>query len=301
MPKAALVASKSSLPYIRRASEALMRQIQDVYGQDSFFVSCDRLDDLPEDFADIVFIIGEGLRVVDRIKARRIVFINFSVVCLVGGLSGFSLDGWRLLKRKRKLLDEKLPFVDAILDYYPAQTKILQRKLNKPVFGFLPCTTTEDQYSDWKSFDLCDRPFDVSFVGGGSPRRRKIIDRLKSKGVTFGPSSGRDIEDLASQARITLNLRMHRSGHLEIPRIAGGLAAGSIVVSEDAPGLAEVFGERNIIVSKYNGLVSSVISLLENKALQEEMCIRTRSWYRQVYIPRAEALLRHSLEGIRDM
>ncbi|MEO1564333.1 MAG: hypothetical protein AAFR98_12920 [Pseudomonadota bacterium] len=205
-----LYVSTASMPYIRRVAEFIAEQTQSKVDVGNRVTG-----------SGLIFVIGGTLPPIERQPGAKYVFINFSAVEQVGMPT---LRGLRWVKKKRQILFERAQEVDAILDFYPAQTARLARRLEVPVYPF-PVAVNPVAKTQLK--------YDICYVGTTSKRRQKMKRMIEAQ---FSPRKGADIEDVAACSRLTLNVHYERGYHLEIPRIVGSLAAGTPVVSENGVG-----------------------------------------------------------------
>lgn len=256
-----LIVHEVSVPYIGRIIDFICNALSNCENEFIYKVVSDTVDDADIVGPATVFIIGENLKSFSRRSGCIYAFLNFSVVTFIGNPFGVSFEGARLIRRKRKLLEEKLPGIDVLLDYYPAQTRVLQRELSLPVLGFLPCSLKRSG----KMKPMADREFDVCFVGGISPRRRKVIDAIERMGLTLSPATGSDLEDIAARSRCTLNIHMQASNHLELPRIAGSLSTGTPVVTEKSYGIDEIFETDSIVSARAGRLPFAIAAMLQDR------------------------------------
>lgn len=287
-----LVIHENSVPYIGGTIaflDALMRERYPRYSQIRVISS---VDEAQFDGPAIIFIIGERLSTFNKRSDCIYVYMNFSVVAFIGSPISISIHGARLIWQKRQILNEKLRSIDILLDYYPAQTRILMGRLPCPVFGFLPCSQIEDD----NILKLNQRSWDVCFVGGFSPRRERVLAEIRAKGLSLSPATGADLETLAAQSHITLNVHMQASNHLEIPRIIGSLSTGTPVVTEHSYGINEIVDE-GVIAGRVGQLPSLIESLISDPARLSELSLAAFSAHKR-FAARARDLLHQSLDKI---
>jgi hypothetical protein len=257
-----LVVHETSLPYIRKLVDFLRTAMTAEHGSLAFHVVAERVEDARIEAPAIVYVIGEQLPPFPRRAGIFHAYLNFSVVAPIGNPFAMSLGGAALIWRKRQMLKRKLASVDAVLDYYPAQTRALQRRLAIPVLGFLPCSSPPDR----DPLPLEQREFDLCFVGGVSPRRQRVLDQARAVGLSLSPERGADLEVLSARSRLTLNVHMKASNHLEIPRIIGALSTHTPVVTENSYGLAEIVDSDSVRPGRARDLVAMAKVLLEDRA-----------------------------------
>lgn len=255
-----LVAHEASVSFIRRTIDFLTGQLSRHHGAENCFAITvpKSVDEAGIEGPAIVYIIGERLAPFTRRPDCFYVYLNFSVVAMIGNPLRMSRSGAKMIREKRWLLRHKLEQVDLILDYYPAQTRALQGKLSKPVLGFLPCS----ERARAPNLPLAEREFDLCFVGGVSPRRKKVLDAAAAAGLSLSPSRGADLEDLTARSRLTLNVHMQASNHLEIPRIVGSLSTATPIVTEHSHGLSEIVVSDSVCEGRAKNLIPMAQHLL---------------------------------------
>ncbi|MCU4651931.1 hypothetical protein N8I71_03765 [Roseibacterium sp. SDUM158016] len=283
-----IVVHARSLPFIRRNVEFLVDELARHHGGAHLLTVEATLDEARIPAPSIVYVIGEGLPPFMRRPGLFYVYVNFSVVAFIGNPLLLSPRGARLILRKRRLMAQKLPLADVLLDYYPAQTRVLQRRLAKPVLGFLPCSKGSQE----ADLPMAARDFDLCFVGAISPRRQRVLEAAQAAGLRLSPHDGADLEDLTARSRLTLNLHMQASNHLEIPRIVGSLSTATPVITERSFGLAEMFGGRvgTVQEARIGALVPLAERLLADMSGLEALRAEARQAF-DGYRRRASAML----------
>ena len=293
--KACLIVHEVSAPYIRNVAATLIESLQDVFSSESRMVISSSVDSADIGDAELIFVIGENIDRFKRLAGRRYIYLNFSVVTMLGNPFKASVRGIRMIHHKSCLLKQKLDLFDALLDYYPPQTHHLVKSLNLPVVGFVPWVNPVMQQH---VIPLKERPYDVCFVGAPSARRERILKKLKAAGCVLSPSSGVVAEDIAGQSRCTLNIHMQRSNHLEIPRVMGALAV-SPLITEDSYGLHELLMKGSVRVVPYRRLVNETLALLSDSRHLEEIAEFARFWYCDVGAPRFKAIFISAIKEIQ--
>ncbi len=281
MPRATLIVHSFSFPYVENFVRCLLGILRRHLDAEAQLLIAEAVD--APDYEDgLVFVIGENFPKFRRRPGCRYVYLNLSVVTLLGSPFAASLSGYRHVFRKRRMLLAKLPLFDAVLDYYPHQTNVLRRQLSLPVFGFdvvVPVKTAPP---------VSKRDFDVCFVGGITPRRRRVLDKLRESGFVLSPASGAPIEEIAARSRCCLNVHMERSNHLEIPRVLAAVSAACPVVTESSFGLEDFGAGAFIEEVPYADLVQGVQTMLSDEDHLRQCAERAREWYVENYAPRAE-------------
>ena len=295
MVTACLIVHERSVPYLTNILTALLEALQDLFGQECRMVICSSVDSAETGNAELIFVIGENLGRFKRLTGRRYIYLNFSVVTIIGNPFKNSVKGIQLIRYKNRLLQKKLDLFDALLDYYPSQTRHLIKQLNIPVAGFVPwISPTSWQYK----ISLTDRPYDVCFVGDISPRRQLVLEKLRVAGCVMSPSSGVNAEETSAQSRCTLNLHMQRSNHLEIPRVMGAMAT-SPLITEDSYGIDELLPQGLIQVVPYRKLVHHTLATLANPEGLEETAKLARRWYCNIGAPRFKDIFMSAVKELQ--
>lgn len=282
MPHASLVVQRFSDAYVRNFARFVLDALRRSIDPDAALFLPDEVDDAA--YPDgLVFLIGEKFKPFERRPGCRYIYLNLSVISWLGNPFAISLDGHRVIRRKRQLLAQKLPQIDVLLDYYPAQTARLARELDLPVLGFdvamAPRSPLRREH----------RQHDVCFVGGLNERRRTVLNPLSAKGVQLSPHEGAPIEDIAAASRLCLNIHAERSRHLETPRIAAALSVGTPVLTETSYGAGAFAGHGFIVDRPLGQLASTALSLLEDPDRLAALGADAAAWYGEVYYPGALA------------
>lgn len=281
MCRAYLIIQKVSFDHVSHVARFIHGTLRDSFGPDTNLIVCDQIDEADHVDNAIIFVIGEGFRPHTRRPGCTYVYLNFSIVAVMGNPLHMSKVGWSAIRRKRRMLIEKQAGFDVLLDYFGPQTLRLQRQMDMPVFGF---GVAVDPGAINTSTPMSDRPFDVCFVGSMTPRRQKVMDALAALGLRVSPHSGVVYEDIAAQSRCCINIHAHRSNHLETPRIIGAMAAGIPVVTEPSYGLGELLPPDLVTTSRLGHLPETVRGLLNKPDMLVRNQQAVRNWYEKIYL-----------------
>ena len=293
MPRAALIIQNFSYDYVRNVAEYIHKQLKKHIDPDALFLPCDQIDEAEYPDGTFVFLIGEQFRSFKRRPECRYIYFNFSVVAVLGNPFGASFAGLKAIGRKRRLLNAKLPLIDMVLDFYPPQTNVLQRKLPCPVLGFDVAISPLES-----PVPMSERVYDVCFVGGQSTRRRAVCDAILAQGMMLSPASGVIIEEIAAQSRCCLNVHAVRSHHYEAPRIIAALSTGTPIVSEHTFGLGELADQEFVVQEGTSKLSLAIMALLSNPDRSEKLGIAAYEWYTSHYLPNAEQKWQNTCQEI---
>jgi len=293
--KSYLLVHTVSYGYVKNIADYIFLQIQKDSPGSAEFHLCESIDNVHLEADSIVYIIGDPFKPFSRVDGCKYVFLNFSVLCLVGNPLACSLSGYRLIKRKRRILEGKLQCYDYILDFWPAHTAVLKGEVPTPVQSF-PVAMTLDKSS--KAGDLSSRQFDVCIVGSGSRRRNRIIAKLRKLGLRLSPEEGVVLEEVARDSKIVLNLHLQRCNHLEYPRILSAFMSKSALVSEYSFGMEQYFPGNTYVSSNYGGLIHAVQHLLADPGRLQQMVDNAYAWVSDIYLERCNAEWKNLLAEI---
>ncbi|WP_411890969.1 hypothetical protein [Yoonia sp. SDW83-1] len=282
MTSAALIIQKVSFDHISHVARFIHAELAKHFGPDTGLIVCDEIDNATHPDNAVIFVIGEGFQPHRRRPGCFYVYLNFSIVSVMGNPLQLSKVGWSAIRRKRRMLAEKQSGFDLLLDYFAPQTRRLQRQLDIPVLGF---DIGVDPALIDRTVPPADRPYDICFVGAMTPRRQQVIAELEGSGLTISPHSGVVYEDIAAQSRCCINIHAYRSNHLEIPRIIGAVAAGTPVVTELSYGLQTLIPSDLVKTSGLRQLPKIARNLCRDPFALQNMQARSFNWYEQSYLP----------------
>jgi len=92
--------------------------------------------------------------------------------------------------------------------------------------------------------------WDISFVGSPYPERKALLERLSTQfNVHYESAFGEAMVRIFNQSKIVLNLPVGGVTSGNLPhRVFEALACGSLLFTNDVPGLAELFTDREHLV-----------------------------------------------------
>lgn len=294
MNHAALVIHTVSYPYIQNVALFIHDALCTYFGADTPLLICDTVDEAQHAENTTVFLIGENFQPFRRKPGCRYVYLNFSVVTVLGMPWHTGLTARRAIRYKSKLLSGHLPSIDALLDYYPPQTAVLKRRLKQPVLGFAVASQPND-YTP-----MAARTYDVCFVCSMNERRLAVRDALERKGLKVSPSKGIVIEEAAAQSRLCLNVHSVKSNHFETPRFVAALSSGTPVVSEPSFAADTIVDRQFVYEGHCDQLPSLVESVLSQPDRLEDVGRRAHRWYASDYFPKAQDQWRRTLASVQD-
>ncbi|MDP3521536.1 MAG: hypothetical protein Q8S02_13030 [Hydrogenophaga sp.] len=122
---------------------------------------------------------------------------------------------------------------------------------------------------------------DVLFYGSVGPRRAKVIDALKARGlrvaVVFGVY-GAERDALIARSRLVLNLHHYESKILEVVRIFYLMTNAKAVVCEVGPGTAaDPMYLDGVCAVPYEHLVDTCVDLLRDDSKRNALAARARA------------------------
>jgi hypothetical protein len=285
-PKSYLVISATSYRYVKHIADYIFERLVEYGGASAELYVCHDIGTLTFSPGSTIFVIGDPFGPFTKSPFCRYVFLNFSVVYVLGRPWNCSIGGYRLIRHKHKALMTRLAGFDCLLDYYPPQTRRMRHALNLPVENF-PVGVLASAIPDFGSVE--NRVYDVCLVGTPSPRRTRIMRALTAIGIIVSPSTDVLFEEVAAQSRIVLNVHMHRSDHMETPRIVGSLLSGAALVTEACLGMDQEFPNEIYHCTPYASLVRTVQRLLADPARIEATARHARDWMLGSYLPAADA------------
>ncbi len=282
MGTSALIVQNVSFAHVRNIVGFIHDQLCADFDPDLTLHLVEQIVDAPYDDGSVVFVIGEGFSPHQRRPGCFYIYLNFSIVEVLGNPLKMSRDGWSAIRRKKQMLTEKLAGFDLILDYFAPQSAVLARKLDVPVLHF-PVAVGADVPAS--KTPLRDRPYDICFVGAITPRRAEVLDNLAAQGWHLSPHRDVTFEQAAGQSKCCLNIHAHRSNHLEVPRIIGALSVGCPVVTEQSFGLKTLLPEGLCVSVRHGVLAQKTDQMLRNLPDMEALQSQTSDWYQRIYLP----------------
>lgn len=136
-------------------------------------------------------------------------------------------------------------------------------------FGYAP-------YLDKQTCKLEDRPIDILFFGSINERRKSIIDRIESTGISVSvfdhPVYGPERDEYITQSKAVLNCPFYDSNMFEQARVSQCLSLGTPIISELNP------------TSQPPIIFQSSVEWVENANLEKYFLQRflTTSWFTDV-------------------
>jgi hypothetical protein len=173
----------------------------------------------------------------------------------------------------------------------------MRQKVMMPVNSF-PVAVTIDEAANFASPKA--RKYDVCIVGSGSARRSRLIEKLRRSGLHLSPISGANVEDVASQSKILLNVHLQRCNHLEYPRILSAFATKAALVTEYCLGMENYFPPETYICADYNELPERIEALLADPAKLEQMGEAAYSWISNTHLRNFELEWKKRIDEIHD-
>ncbi|MEL6681956.1 MAG: hypothetical protein AAFQ09_04855 [Pseudomonadota bacterium] len=297
MDRAFLIVQSVSYAYVTYITRFIHAELQRNFDGGADLIICDEIDEASYDDNSIIFVIGEGFARHQRRPGCLYVYLNFSIIAVMGNPLNLSRIGWSAIRRKQRMLREKQDLYDVLLDYFPPQTKRLAGRMKMPVFPF---QVAIDPDMLPPPIPLEERPYDICFVGGPSARRKTVLDALEAAGLRLSPQTDVIYEDIAAQSRCCVNIHSYRSNHLETPRIIGALATKTPLVTEPSYGLNLVFPKGSVTAAPFARLAATAEALcrapqtLANHASGQ-------AWYRKTYLPQSRANWADLCQRLRDI
>lgn len=284
MKKTYLIVHRVSYQYVKNVVDYTLFQIKKNSSNSTEFHICNDVGEIDYVKGSMVFVIGEPFQCFERRHGVIYIFLNFSVVLVLGGFFSFSPSAYAHIFRKRKALENKVACFDHLFDYWPIQTKKLNIKFSKFNISVQSFPVGIEPYSQEELIPLSTRKYDVCFVGGITPRRRDLLRKLEDMGIKLSPTSGMPLEDAARQSRVVLNLHARKSNHLEIPRILGAFAVNSAVITEDCFGITQFLPSGTYLSYKYSDLAIEIKNLITNGSELEAVAKNGYDWLKNHHL-----------------
>mgnify|MGYP001799912172 FL=1 len=297
MDRAYLIIQKVSYAYITYVTRFIHTELERNFADGAELIICDEIDDAAHADNAIIFVIGEGFAPHRRRPGCTYVYLNFSIIAVMGNPLKLSRIGCSAISSKQSKMRAEQGQYDIKLDNIQPQTKRLKRQMKMPVFGFQVAIDPETLPP---AIPLEDRPYDVCFVGGNSSRRKAVLDQLEKAGVCLSPQKCVVYEEIAAQSRCCLNIHAYRSNHLETPRIVGALATGTPVISEPSYGLDAIFPCGSVSTVPFTQLAKAAAELGRLSQTTPE-CQTGLRWYKETYLPQSRMNWAEICANVREM
>jgi hypothetical protein len=125
---------------------------------------------------------------------------------------------------------------------------------------------------------LNDLDIDVLFYGSLNPRRQKILDELKVRGlnvISVYGLYGNKRDELVARSKLVLNLHFYKSEIFEVVRVFYLLNNAIAVVGEvnQSTSIQKMYAEA-IVAAPYEELADSCSKLIENRAYRNEIAMK---------------------------
>jgi len=232
----------------------------------------------------IIIIVGQATPCLVSSRADLfLVFMCLSVFYNASGDCGADSSGLAFLQRRRQMVESNIiPYIDALIDYYP-------RHCNRLQMIFEPCRISVDWYPIVPAADpICSTmlqyDYDVCLVGSPSARRERISEHLASVGLKLSPDKTDQLPDTMLRSKIVINVHRYVHDNIELPRILLALSLGRPLVSEPCFGLSDVIPEGIIQIADYENIVAACMSLLGNDSRRSALSHQAAAWIRDVYL-----------------
>lgn len=290
-----LIVHKISYKYISRIVDYIYEQLNKHSLLNVEFILCDDINDVNLEFNSTVYIIGDLFDNFNKTKNCKYVFLNFSVLYVIGNPMNCSFNAYRKIRKKKKIFESKIKCFDFILDFWPLQTFFLQNEFSIPVKSFPVGVNLDNLNINEKT---TDRKYDLCFVGSMTNRREKLLKKIESLGLEITPYKNVIFEEKAMESKIVLNVHAHRSNHIEMPRIIGALACKSALVTEFNSNLSKLVVSDCYISNTYNKLIPQIEFLLVNPDEINTLATNGFNWINNNYLIKCEIEWKKIIEDI---
>jgi len=285
---AALLVHEASVPYVRSVVDFVRQQLSRHLGGEPFYAECADVAAAGAPAGSLVFVIGDGFPRYRRQPGCRYVFINFSLVRRMRWWRPIAPAAARWMRDKRRALLGKRDLYDMVLDFHPAQTRLLARQLARaevPVRTFM--TAVAGDARGHAAPPLADRRWDVCFVGTDSPRRARMRARLERRGIAVSPSTAPGLHAVLGDCRVVANVHFAACDTLEAPRILHAFTAGVCLVTEPCYGLRDLAPESCYVCVPYRRMPAAIAELLGDTARIDRIARSAAEHVRTRYADRA--------------
>jgi hypothetical protein len=284
---AALLVHEASVPYVDSVVAFVRQQLSRHLGGEPFYAECADVATAGVPADSVVFVIGDGFPRYRRQPGCRYVFINFSLVRRMRWWRPIAPAAARWMCAKRRALLGKRDLYDMVLDFHPAQTRLLARELAPAAVPVRTFMTGVAGDAGAAATPLAARRWDVCFVGTDSPRRARMRTRLERRGIAVSPSHAPGLHTVMRDCRVVANVHFAACDTLEAPRIVHALAAGVCLVTEPCYGLRELAPEGCYVCVPYRRMPAAIAELLGDPARIDRIARSAAEHVRTRYAARA--------------
>ena len=282
MKKCLLITNKFSYSYIRNSvkyTEEILRKYSRAGFQSHIVETVDEVIIEPD---SITFIIGDPFPIFERKPDCYYVFINFSLLYQLGDPINASTKGLEWISRKRRSFMEKVHCFDEVMDFYPAQTRIMKKELSGlPVMvRSFPVNVLVDEK---ELLPIEKREFDVCIVGSMTNRRIDLCQRLAQQGMVLSPPTTFDISETIRHSRLVLNIHAYRCNTLEIPRVLEAMLAGTALLTEHCFEIEDTFASKYYFTAAYDELEERTQFLINNHRQLHSVSANAKLFVRNQY------------------
>jgi hypothetical protein len=292
-----IIIHKASYKYINYVVDNIIYCIEKTTGITPDVAMCESISGFDRCGNSLVFVIGDFFLEFDREPGSFYVFINFSLLFSLRPYR-FLLNGSRKwINDKRKLFEKRIKCFDMVIDFYSPQTELLDKKYGDKITVdyFLPSVQFERESTNVDS----GKEWDICFVGTMSPRRVKIAQQLSKVGCSVSPFETDDIDNIIVKSRIALNVHYVACDTLEFPRIVHAFGRKTCLVTETCYKLEEFFPGNTYVSADYKNLVDSVVKLLKNSDMQDEVSNNAFQYVNTIYKHNVEQQWLRIFEAIK--
>lgn len=283
MKKVYICCHSVSEKFIKRTLDALRDDIAYGAGFAPEVLIVDQVDNHLFEAGSVVFIVGDYIPEFTKRSDCYYVFINFSIVEFMRLRKIFNSGARNWISKKKKAFSRKVDFYPMIVDFYRPQSRILAPKYknNCRILGFLPTIATETEPDIQKIYDVC-------VVGSGTPRRKRVYEKLKDLGAVLSPLESNDLDQVIKQSRFVLNVHAYDCDTAELPRILHALKSGVPLISEPCYEIDELIPKKCYAKAKFGDIAQIYKSLDAAYAKAQAMANKGLEHLNTVYEPRAK-------------
>jgi hypothetical protein len=288
MPATYLLINAISYPYLTLAADYIADALRRHSTHSTRVAICNTIAEARVEPGSAVFVIGDPFYDFPKPPGCKFVFINFSLLRAMGPTKRYSQAARNWINKKAAALAAKARAFDYILDVYPEQAPLLQAVHGVPVLPFKLGIAPFARPTSAPLYDVC-------VVGGLSPRRMVLIERLRRLGLNLSPTYGVVLEEIAARSKTVLNVQALRSLNVEMPRVIGALLSGATLVCETSEPLAHSVPPDLYRQADYRHLAGEIMSAV---SAYNGPDTRAADWVRSVHLPACDRAWRRIIETV---
>jgi len=225
----------------------------------------------PDALALLLGAVPPHLALLDQLDPRKTAIVNLEQLA-----SGSALITPDYVQWLRKWL---------VVDYHSANVEWLKRA-NGEAQQVLQLPLVPGPSLVHPAPDVDDKSVDVLFFGSPSPRRERMIERLREAGVTVETVAGAYAHELAPalrRARLVVNVHFYETSLFPVTRILQPVANGIPIVCETSVfSRGADWSASGILFADYDAIAAACVALLRSDRDMRERAQRVRRFAAQI-------------------